>query len=105
MTPNTAQIILLVLIFDSLLRKMFSCWTCDDVARNRMRTIIPLLFHRREQRRQIGRGGSPNRPWAIEPIAPSCVVHFGAGAAASFWKRGSFRSGSNIGSSRSSAGV
>ena len=29
---------------------------------------------------------------------------FGA-AAASFWKRGSFRSGSNIGSSRSSAGV
>src|ERR1700674_3527451 len=31
--------------------------------------------------------------------------HFGAGEAASFWKRGSFRSGSNIGSSRSSAGV
>jgi hypothetical protein len=31
--------------------------------------------------------------------------HFGAGEARSFWKRGSFRSGSNIGSSRSSAGV
>src|SRR5436190_24203801 len=31
--------------------------------------------------------------------------YFGAGEAASFWKRGSLRSGSNIGSSRSSAGV
>ena|SRR6516165_4133805 len=30
---------------------------------------------------------------------------FTASEAASFWKRGSFRSGSNIGSSRSSAGV
>jgi hypothetical protein len=30
---------------------------------------------------------------------------FGASDVASFWKRGSFRSGSNIGSSRSSAGV
>ena len=30
---------------------------------------------------------------------------FGAADSASFWKRGSFRSGSNIGSSRSSAGV
>src|SRR5206468_8535548 len=29
----------------------------------------------------------------------------GVGEATSFWKRGSFRSGSNIGSSRSSAGV
>src|SRR5437899_8534432 len=34
-----------------------------------------------------------------------CLYSFGAGEAASFWKRGSFRSGSNIGSSRSSAGV
>ena len=33
------------------------------------------------------------------------VNYFGACSAASFWKRGSFRSGSNIGSSRSSAGV
>src|SRR5437660_3836721 len=32
-------------------------------------------------------------------------IYFGAGEATSFWKRGSFRSGSNIGSSRSSAGV
>ena len=32
-------------------------------------------------------------------------AYFGAGDSASFWKRGSFRSGSNIGSSRSSAGV
>src|SRR5205823_1041761 len=31
--------------------------------------------------------------------------HVYFGALASFWKRGSFRSGSNIGSSRSSAGV
>src|SRR5437660_11266453 len=31
--------------------------------------------------------------------------YFGADEATSFWKRGSFRSGSNIGSSRSSAGV
>src|SRR5438034_6822008 len=30
---------------------------------------------------------------------------FGAADSASFWKRGSFRSGSNIGSSRSTAGV
>ena len=33
------------------------------------------------------------------------VPYFGAGEVASFWKRGSFRSGSNIGSSRSSAEV
>ena len=33
------------------------------------------------------------------------IIYFGAGEATSFWKRGSFRSGSNIGSSRSSAGV
>src|SRR5439155_6531711 len=32
-------------------------------------------------------------------------AYFGTGQAASFWKRGSFRSGSNIGSSRSNAGV
>src|SRR5207248_324143 len=34
-----------------------------------------------------------------------CLYSFGMGEAASFWKRGSFRSGSNIGSSRSNAGV
>src|SRR5713101_8558421 len=34
-----------------------------------------------------------------------CLYSFGAGEAARFWKRGSFRGGSNIGSSRSSAGV
>jgi len=33
------------------------------------------------------------------------LAYLGASEAASFWKRGSFRSGSNIGSSRSSAGV
>src|SRR5438876_8638983 len=40
-------------------------------------------------------------------LIPSSVwrFYFGAGEAASSWKRGSFRSGSNIGSSRSSAGV
>jgi len=32
-------------------------------------------------------------------------LYFAASEAPSFWKRGSFRSGSNIGSSRSSAGV
>jgi hypothetical protein len=35
----------------------------------------------------------------------TAVPYFGAGEATSFWKRGSFRSGSNIGSSRSNAGV
>src|SRR6266404_4877212 len=34
-----------------------------------------------------------------------CLYSFGMGEAASFWKRGSFRSGSNMGSSRSTAGV
>src|SRR6266487_3089297 len=33
------------------------------------------------------------------------LAYFGAGEATSFWKRGLLRSGSNIGSSRSSAGV
>src|SRR5947207_9049518 len=33
------------------------------------------------------------------------AASFGASQAASFWKRGSFRSGSNMGSSRSSVGV
>src|SRR5437588_8827617 len=37
--------------------------------------------------------------------SPYLSAVFGAGDSASFWKRGSFRSGSNIGSSRSSAGV
>src|SRR4029077_13209095 len=32
-------------------------------------------------------------------------AYFGASDSASFWKRGSFRSGSNIGLSRSSAGM
>ena len=36
---------------------------------------------------------------------PYLATSLGAGEAASFWKRGSFLSGSNIGSSRSSAGV
>src|SRR6266700_5419347 len=36
------------------------------------------------------------RPWR---------TYFGRGEATSFWKRGSLRSGSNIGSSRSNAGV
>src|SRR5205085_6693562 len=34
-----------------------------------------------------------------------CLYSFGVDEPTSFWKRGSFRSGSNIGSSRSSAGV
>src|SRR5437773_10239290 len=36
---------------------------------------------------------------------PYLVVAHLLGSSQSFWKRGSFRSGSNIGSSRSSAGV
>src|SRR6266542_6792098 len=44
--------------------------------------------------RRAGRAGS---------ALPRC--YFGVGEATSFWKRGSFRSGSNIGSSRSNAGV
>ena len=47
--------------------------------------------------------GSPNR--LSVKINRPYFAFFGADAAASFWKRGSFRSGSNIGSSRSSAGV
>src|SRR5437868_11528853 len=38
----------------------------------------------------------------------TCIIrepYFGAADWASFWKRGSFRSGSNMGSSRSSVGV
>src|SRR5207248_11407604 len=41
----------------------------------------------------------------IALMAQALVRPHGMGAALSFWKRGSFRSGSNIGSSRSSAGV
>src|SRR6266567_2301846 len=37
-----------------------------------------------------------------QPTRLSLQVYFGAGEATSFWKRGSFRSGSNMGSSRSS---
>src|SRR5438874_10731990 len=37
--------------------------------------------------------------------SPYLSAVFGVGETTSFWKRGSFRSGSNIGSSRSSAGV
>src|SRR5437762_14019941 len=46
---------------------------------------------------------------SVAPFRRTALVEpygfFGAGEATSFWKRGSFRSGSNIGSSRSSAGV
>src|ERR1700730_1462714 len=42
---------------------------------------------------------------ALGDRVPPYFASFGAGEAASFWKRGSFRSGSNIGSSRRSAGV
>src|SRR5438128_4329248 len=38
-------------------------------------------------------------------LDPPYFVPFGADEATRFWKRGSLRSGSNIGSSRSSAGV
>src|SRR5436309_11388517 len=45
-------------------------------------------------------------PAQLRRLAQAPLHHsFGAGEAASFWKRGSFRSGSNIGSRRSSAGV
>src|SRR5229473_748765 len=50
------------------------------------------------------------KPNSMELISVSrtrahhCFASYGAGEATSFWKRGSFRSGSNIGSSRSSAG-
>jgi hypothetical protein len=39
------------------------------------------------------------------PAAGYAEPYFGAADAISFWKRGSLRSGSNIGSSRSNAGV
>jgi hypothetical protein len=41
----------------------------------------------------------------IQHLGSTIVSYFGVSEAASFWKRGSFRSGSNIGSSRNSAGV
>ena len=41
----------------------------------------------------------------IQHLGSTIASYFGAADSASFWKRGSFRSGSNIGSSRSSAGV
>src|SRR5438132_5116406 len=58
---------------------------------------VPLLFHR-------SRGKSCWRE-ADEGRDSYFGFYFGTGEAASFWKRGSFRSGSNMGSSRSSAEV
>ena len=52
------------------------------------------LHPRNLSRRSLGEGGSAVRNF-----------YFGVSDSASFWKRGSFRSGSNIGSSRSSARV
>ena len=49
--------------------------------------------------------GQTGIAWGLGSPPPYLSDVFGAGEAASFWKRGSFRSGSNIGSSRSSAGV
>src|SRR5476651_2087254 len=49
--------------------------------------------------------GRVSEPRAKNVIGRPAVVYFCVGEATSFWKRGSFRNGSNIGSSRSSAGV
>src|SRR6266852_145823 len=59
-------------------------------------------FRAREQQREMTE--STRRKKFFELTASRYLfAAFGAGEATSFWKRGSFRSGSNIGSSRSSA--
>ena len=45
------------------------------------------------------------RSFTVRICPKNSRYRFGVSEATSFWKRGSFRSGSNIGSSRSSAGV
>src|SRR5439155_1354359 len=52
-----------------------------------------------------GEGAVANTRGACAPGISAVEPYFGAGEPISFWKRGSLRSGSNIGSSRSNAGV
>jgi hypothetical protein len=60
-------------------------------------------FRAREQQREMTE--STRRKKFFELTASRYLFSaFGAGEATSFWKRGSFRSGSNMGSSRSSSG-
>ena len=47
----------------------------------------------------------PRRSVVVTSTSRYLAAAFGASDCASFWKRGSFRSGSNMGSSRRSAGV
>src|SRR5213595_4325530 len=51
------------------------------------------------------RAPSPTREARVLPGFQRPSPYFDAEEAISFWKRGSFRNGSNIGSSRSKAGV
>jgi hypothetical protein len=66
------------------------------------RPIQHEIHRERESSRSRGRATQNG-------AAGSCPLtyysYFAVGEATSFWKRGSFRNGSNIGSSRSSAGV
>ena len=66
--------------------------------------------HNRKGRRATGPVAYRNIVLAASRVflfssSTKAVPYFGAGEATSFWKRGSFLSGSNMGSSRSSAGV
>src|SRR5882724_1178141 len=70
--------------------------------RPRPRPELRLRHRDRHHRRQHLK---PNRLHFSRRRTDKSQDHFGADEAASFWKRGSFLSGSNIGSSRSSAGV
>src|SRR5512133_186041 len=85
--------------------------TCEANATER--TDGPFLgrpTHNRKGRRATGPVAYRNIVLAASRVflflsSTKAVPYFGAGEVASFWKRGSFRSGSNIGSSRSNAGV
>src|SRR5678815_4483415 len=85
--------------------------TCEANATER--TYGPFLgrpTHNRKGRRATGPVAYRNIVLAASRVflfssSTKAVPYFGAGEVASFWKRGSFRSGSNIGSSRSNAGV
>src|SRR5207248_7474194 len=90
------------------------CWQLTAVGWN-----VPFLELRRALKFRAARYEFDRRKdlarWASSKITPvplratlfppKAATYFGAGDVASFWKRGSPRSGSNMGSSRSSAGV
>jgi hypothetical protein len=85
--------------------------TCEANATERTDGPFPgRPTHNRKGRRATGPVAYRNIVLAASRVflfssSTKAVPYFGAGEVTSFWKRGSLRSGSNIGSSRSSAGV